>query len=132
MSKKTKAALIFLILLVAGGWFIGSKAFTPKGTFDPKLVAKAECSMWQAYYDEVNPKLAYDLLILARQQYMLSMVKAKPVAEKLAEAALKFKALNDNYEVIVTPDLVEAYTLINESSPMKFDPQAAAEAELAW
>ncbi len=132
MTKRTKIILIILVLLLAGGWYVGSKVFTAQGKFDPELVARAECSMWQAYYGEVKPKLAYDLVMLARQQYLLSLAQAKPVAEKLAEAAMKFKALNDNYEVIVTPDLVEAYTIINDSSPMNFDPQAAAEAELAW
>ncbi len=100
--------------------------------FDADKIAAAETKMWQAYYSKDKIQLAMNIISLLRNQHSLTLLNAKKIGELLAASAIKFQSASGNYEYAALPDLINAYTLIKQTSGAAFDPEKAARAELAW
>jgi len=101
-------------------------------SFDPDTVAKAETSMWKAYYKRDKKALGVELIKLQRNQFGLNLYNAVFIARDLGKAAMKFRDARSNHEKNVLPDLISAYSRIQKKSGYDFDPKEAARAELAW
>ena len=128
-SRSLKWCLAIVLFLAA---FAGARFVFGSPKFDPDRVAESETRMWQAYYTGDRTQLGLELISLLRYQYSISLLEARDIAERLANAALKFHAAKGNYETVVLPELTDAYRRIKQASSGTFDPDAVARAELAW
>jgi hypothetical protein len=99
---------------------------------DPGKVAAAEARMWQAYYTNDHIALRQELTNLLRSQFGISVSEANDISRSLASAAMKFESAGSNYKLTVLPDLVRAYSILNNKRGISFDPKEAAGAELDW
>ncbi len=121
---------VAVALLVVVVW--GVRTLREPPAFDPDAMARSEAIMWRAYYDGNRVRLALETVAMLRRNYGLSARDAVIVANKLAAAAVAFRETREDYERLVLPDLVDAYTHIKHAIHAPFDPEAAARAELAW
>ena len=120
--------VIIAISISAGCYFL----FWSKASFDPVFLSSTETEMWQAYYNKDKPKLAWLLVQILKRQFSITSYEAANTGKLLADSAMKFKTAKDgNYDVAL-PDLIAAYSAIKKYSGLKFDPEEAAKADLAW
>jgi hypothetical protein len=124
---RTPVIGLFLLGLVAT---CVSCSFRP--SFNPDKVAQAEARMWRAYYAGSQQELGRHVAELVRNQFGISMSRSIEIGRHLAIAAIKFSGTHRNYDTIVLPDLVDAYTRIRDVSRLSFDPEEVARAELEW
>jgi len=129
-AKRGSMRWILWLLVLVAAFFSYRVFFHP--AFNPKRVAHAETEMWRAYYNHDQARLGYELALLFRNQYGLSLPTAVHIAKQYVQAAMKFQAAANNYDAIVLPDLTEAYRLLKQATRASYDPEAAARAELAW
>ena len=101
-------------------------------SFNAEKVAQAETKMWQAYYSQDQMQLGLHLISFLRNQHGISFLEAKRSGELLAQASMKFRSAQGNYEDIILEDLTEAYRIIEKASGLSYDPEEVASAELAW
>jgi len=128
-GRKIVTPLLSVVVLVAGvaGWLAFSRP-----SFNPDAVGRAEAGMWQSYYGANRTQLAVQLVQLLRKQYGLTVIEAKLVGEQLADAAMTFSSIRDDYDAQILPPLTGAYRALKEVRGLAFDPAAVAQAELAW
>ncbi|MFW6286620.1 MAG: hypothetical protein ACOC29_01640 [Candidatus Sumerlaeota bacterium] len=132
MRRRYLYLAISAIVLIACGALVANKLFLPPRSFQPDLVARAETEMWKAYYGDDKTQLGLQLVMLAHQQYMISLAKAQEVARLLASSAMDFRESEGEQEAKALPQLEQAYRLIREASELDFDPEEAARNELEW
>lgn len=114
-------------------WYVGFHDRGAPKTFDPVKLAAIELRMWQAYYDRGRDMdIARDLLGMLRDEFGLSLYTAYKVGMDLFEATVQFKNTRNNYDALVLPPLVRAYTRLGKAVEKPWDPAAVAQAELAW
>jgi hypothetical protein len=128
--RKILLAIGGIVMIVA--LVISYVVFLQKPEIDPAEVAVSETRMWQAYYTKDRTTLATELMSIQRNQFGISFYHAGHISRHLGQAAMAFIDTRSDYESKVLPDLVKAYTRIQKASGLDFDPQYAAEAELAW
>lgn len=106
-------------------------AYTPPANpvFDPDAVAAAEARMWKAYYGGHKQELGRELIGLFQKQFDIGPMQSAAVSLAFAEGAMTFQ--RGDYDGALPP-LRQAYAKIRAESGRNFDPDAAAEAELAW
>jgi len=122
--------ILLAVLLILGG--IGFRFVFAHPGFNPDKVAHAETEMWRGYYAGKKNKVAIELVLLLRRQHGLSLPDATRIGNLYAQAAMKFAGAQGDYNSLVLPDLVQAYTLLKETSKAAYDVDAVAKAELAW
>lgn len=107
--------------------------FFAKADFDPYYLSEIETQMWQAYYKKDKTKLAWLLIQILKRQFSITNYEAAETGKLLANAAMKFKSVGPkkNYNIAL-PDLIAGYTQMKKYSGLKFDPEKAAKADLAW
>ena len=132
-QKHIKKSLALAIIAVAIFLAIWCLQFTfSRPTFNAEKIAHLETQMWQSYYSGDKIELGLQLVALLRSQYGLSLLEAKNIGELLASSAMKFHTTHSDYEIVVLPDLIKAYALIQKATRVPFDPNKVARAELAW
>jgi hypothetical protein len=126
--------LLCIVLLLGGGAASWLALYNPgfNRDFDPAVIAGAETRMWAAYYANDRETLGLELITLMREQFGLSYKNAVELTMVLGKATMTFHGRQGNYEQTVLPGLVEFYTQTKELGGGAWDPQEAAEAELAW
>jgi hypothetical protein len=132
MKLRINIVVLIGVLVLAAAMTVRACRRRDIRDFAPAEVARAEAAMWKAYYAGNREKLGLNLVLLLHDQYGLSFYRAKQIAAELGAAAMQFRATRADYEDIVLPKLEKAYRLIRRSTGARFDPQAAAKAELDW
>lgn len=136
MKKALRAGCvaILLLMLLGGGAASWLALYNPgfNRDFDPAVIAGAETRMWAAYYANDKESLGLELITLMREQFGLSYKNAVELTMVLGKATMTFHGRQSNYEQTVLPGLVDFYTQTKELGGGNWDPQEAAEAELAW
>jgi hypothetical protein len=115
-------------------WVVAVRA--PSGTrslgaFEPDKLADLEVGMWKAYYAKEKLTLFRLLVSSLREQYHFSWQKAVSVGFRWADAAATFGDATSDYDKVL-PDLESGYATVKQWIGAKFDPAAAARAELSW
>ncbi len=131
VKKLSRHKYLFGILLIATTLGCCS-LFWGKAPYDAKYLASEETRMWKAYYSKDKAQLAWCLIQVLRRQYGISAYEAGETGNLLADSAMKFKAAKPGHYDEALPDLTAAYSKIKEYSGLKFDPEEAARADLAW
>lgn len=128
-----RKVLPWLLTLVVGAGILAlCKRFQSAAQSDATGIATAECRMWKAYYALDAGEIHGELIKLLQAQFGISLDDAEPVARNLATAAMKFETGGLNNEAQIIADLVRAYRRIAVVTKRNFDPQKAAQADLAW
>lgn len=127
----TGGLLAVLALLVWVVFFKNSRA-----PFDAVQIAQSETRMWQAYYTRDPLALHGELNLMLHNQFGLSRYRTWQVSSLLTLASLDFaqqpRPIPPSARQKLVGDLAKAYRGIRAATGLKFDPQAAAEAEMAW
>ncbi len=101
--------------------------------YDAKYIATSETKMWQAYYDKnrLAGKLKLGILLveLLQKQFGLDVPTATQAGYLLANSAMRFK--KGDYKAALPP-LIAAYSKINKSTGLGFNPEKVAKADLKW
>lgn len=134
MRNIPKRLIIFLaaFLLALGGGLAAHHIWWQRPAFDPARIAAAETRMWQAYYEQDQVTLMREMIHLMQHTYGLSLMQASAIAESMARAAMAFRAHRRDYETQVLPLLIESYELVRKHTPLDFDVETVARAELDW
>ncbi|MBC8453556.1 hypothetical protein H8D64_00705 [PVC group bacterium] len=135
MKKQTSkrkwiiAILVIIAVSISTGYYF---LFWSKASFDPVFLSSTETQMWQAYYNKDKPKLAWLLIQILKRQFSITSYEAAKTGKLLANSAMKFKTAKGGKYDVALPDLIAAYTAKKKYSALKYDPEEAAKADLAW
>ena len=132
----TRVRIFAVVASVLAVGLVGYTFSAPRGErsirqFEPDRVADLELRMWQAYYGKENVRLFGLLVAMLREQYHYPWATAIREGFHLARAAATFGNLRGDYDVVI-PDLEAAYGTAQSWLGAGFDPNAVADAELAW
>ncbi len=103
----------------------------PLYTFDADAIAWLETRMWEAYYAKQDARLFLLLVRLVAQQFGLPWRRAARIALMLTRPAMHFARTRENYAAVI-PDIVAAYTRLQEECGSSFDVEEVAARELHW
>jgi hypothetical protein len=99
---------------------------------NPERLAVLDLELWQLYYGHRWIRLAWRLVNVLREGFGLSRVAAWQTAFWFGRAAMRFRQTYFGKGAEALPDLRRGYAVVRRDSGLTFDPQAVAEAELAW
>jgi len=133
MYKKIK--IFFLIALLT--YAVAANAAMSINDYDPKRIAHYETTMWKAYYKRNYQMLLQSLVSMLSEQFNLSGADALTIAASATQAARLFSQMParttlSQYHKQVLPSLILFYTKIKQKLGGKWEPKAAATAELKW
>ncbi|HZS87858.1 MAG TPA: hypothetical protein VFE42_10270 [Chloroflexota bacterium] len=100
-------------------------------TFNPRNTGLYEARLWKAYYDRQWPRALALLFRLMRSQFGLSLVDAARATLWGIRASIIF-APPEHDDKAVLKALERFYTVVRNGSDGRFDPHAAAAAELDY
>ena len=112
-------------------------AFNPRQAdlraFDPAAMARAETSMWRAYYEKRYAALFTGLYGVAREQQGFSPADSLRIAFLAARAAKRFQPSGSRAEAdAALPDLIGYFEILAGAAPVNVDAKDAAHSELDW
>ncbi len=99
---------------------------------DPLKVAAAETRVWRVSYANDYTALRQELENLVSSQFGISEADTDYIGEQLANATVKFAAVDSNYKSTVLPYIELAYSRLKQILDVSFDSKEVAGAELDW
>lgn len=101
--------------------------------FDPQRLAARETAMWRHYHDEQYVRLFLDVYRSSRAEFRFSPLESLRIALAATHAARLFQPTISREEAnVALPPLEVYYGLLRNAAPASFDPDRAAQLELAW
>lgn len=124
-------ALTVLILVLAVIALWPSQAPVGRLPFDPAGLAWVETEGWRAYYDRAWLRALGLMLQLNHDQFGLNWLDTLRASYYATRSQMAFAGANNN-PPLAQEYLAKYYTVVAHGRGLRYDPQAAAEAEMRY